>query len=1152
MGSEGIGKIPPLLFGLFIVTGVWAAWLSPDNSFAAAFCDPWIAKMVSVQGHVEVRRAGQIQSQPARLNDNYCPGDRISVGERSRADVALVNEPIIRLDQNTTLILGGVKEEKSFIQLLQGVIFFFSRLPRNLEINTPFVNCGVEATEGLVAVEADRTMMSIFEGGVLAANQFGSVGIEGGQTGVAEKGRPPILTVVVRPRDAVRWALYYVPTLYFQPAAFPPGPDWQGMVRNSIEALNRGEHQTAFEAIRNVPATLNEPTFFAYRAALLLTVGRYEEASRDLERALTLTPNYSEALALQAIVSLVQNEKERALELSKRAVTADPQSAAALISLSYAQQANFDLEAARVSLQQAVQVSPDNTLAWARLAELWLMFGQLYDALDAAQKAVSLDPGLARAQTVLGFAYLTQVNTNEARRAFERAIELDQADPIPRLGLGIAKIRDGELIEGRKEIDIGVSLDPDNALVRSYLGKAYFDEKMDKQARDQYEMSKLLDPKDPTPYFYDAIRKQTTNRPVEALQDLQTAIELNDNRAVYRSRLLLDSDLAARSAALGRIYSDLGFQQLALVEGWKSVNTDPSNFSAHRLLADSYSILPRHEIARVSELLRSQLLQPINTTPIPPSLAESNLFLISAGGPAGLSFNEFHPLFNRDGINFQPTGLAGENNTYAGEGVLSGIYKKASFSVGGFRFQTDGWRKNADQRANIGNGFLQFELSPRTSIQGEYRYRGTTQGDLQLNFFPDEFNPNRREKEDTHTYRIGLRHSLSPDSIILGSFMYQKQDPSLRDRPNDFFTIDLKDPSKAFGSELQHLFRSQYVSINSGIGHFNVDRDLRFRILLNFLGLPSFEFRRDLDARHTNAYVYSYINPSNRVTFTLGASGDVFKTDDTESDSRSQFNPKFGVAWNIVPNTTVRAAAFRVLKKTLITNQTLEPTEVAGFNQFFDDIVSTESWRYGIGIDQKFSERVFGGMEVSRRDLKVPIAVIEAPQFETRVRRENTSEYLGRVHLFWAPHPWLALSAEYLYERFRNDDAIAFFFKKVNTHRVPLGFRLFHPSGFSASLRATFFHQTGDFRRQSTGTFTSGRDDFWVADAAISYRLPRRYGFITFGITNLFDRRFKYQQTDLSAANNVSVGPVSFTTTSGSTTIQPDRTVFVRVTLAFP
>jgi hypothetical protein len=178
-------------------------------------------------------------------------------------------------------------------------------------------------------------------------------------------------------------------------------------------------------------------------------------------------------------------------------------------------------------------------------------------------------------------------------------------------------------------------------------------------------VAKELDPQDPTPWFYDAIAKQTTNRPVEALRNLQKSIDLNDNRAVYRSRLLLDADLAARSASLARIYTDLGFQQLALVEGWKSVNTDPTNFSAHRFLADSYAVLPRHEIARVSELLQSQLLQPLNLTPIQPRLAESNLFLISAQGPGALSFNEFNPLFTRDRLTLQVSGLGGEQDTWA-------------------------------------------------------------------------------------------------------------------------------------------------------------------------------------------------------------------------------------------------------------------------------------------------------------------------------------------------------------------------------------------------------------------------------------------------------------------------------------------------------
>src|SRR5437867_5485960 len=399
-----------------------------------------------------------------------------------------------------------------------------------------------------------------------------------------------------------------------------------------------------------------------------------------------------------------------------------------------------------------------------------MSFAELDEALEAAKKAVDLDPNLSRTRTVLGFAYLTEVNTREAKAAFEKAIEFDQADYLPRLGLGLVKIREGDLAEGRREIEIAASLDPNNSIVRSYLGKAYYEEKRGPLDEREYAIAKELDPKDPTPWFYDAIAKQTTNRPVEALHDLQQAIELNDNRAVYRSRLLLDADLAARSASLGRIYSDLSFQQLALVEGWKSVNTDPTNFSAYRFLADSYSVLPRHEIARVSELLQSQLLQPINITLIQPRLAESNLFLISAGGPGALSFNEFNPIFNRDRLAVQASGLVGENSTFGGEGVVSGIYKKASFSLGYAHFETDGFRINSDQKDDILNAFAQVELSPQTSVQAEYRYRKTEKGDLPLRFFPESIFPGQRNNDERQTIRLGARHAFSPSSIILASF----------------------------------------------------------------------------------------------------------------------------------------------------------------------------------------------------------------------------------------------------------------------------------------------------------------------------------------------------------------------------------------------
>jgi hypothetical protein len=59
------------------------------------------------------------------------------------------------------------------------------------------------------------------------------------------------------------------------------------------------------------------------------------------------------------------------------------------------------------------------------------------------------------------------------------------------------------------------------------------------------------------------------------------------------------------------------------------------------------------------------------------------------------------------------------------------LLKKVSFSLGGFHFTTDGFRKNDDQRDDIANAFVQLELSPQTSLQAEYRYRNTEKGFLQ-------------------------------------------------------------------------------------------------------------------------------------------------------------------------------------------------------------------------------------------------------------------------------------------------------------------------------------------------------------------------------------------------------------------------------------
>ncbi len=1117
----------------------WAICLSvltlslPYKAGGTEPCEKWVARVVSVQGGVHALTAGERRWRPVKLNDTYCPGDKIRVPARSRADLILFNDTTLRLDQGTTVTFSQPETEKtSLIDLLRGAIHFFSRQRRSIKVVTPFVNATVEGTEFYVEVKADKAFLSVFEGDVTATNQAGEMHLAKGQSATAAAGQAPVLQIVARPRDAIQWTLYYPPVIDFRPFDLQTAPSssWKSWVQRSLDFYREGDLEKALEGLYEIQEEVRDPLFFTYRASLLLSVGRVDEADSDIGKALQLKPINGEALSLQSMIAVVQNKKRMALDLAKKAVESDPQSASPRIALSYALQAHFDLQGALENLKESVRLEPDNALAWARLSELWLSFGNLKEALKAAQRAASLNASLARTQTVLGFAYLDQIKIKESKETFERAIRLDQADPLPRLGLGLALIREGKLKEGRKEIEIAASLDPDNSLLRSYLGKAYYEEKRDRLAASQFAAAKDLDPLDPTPYFYDAVRKETINQPVEALNDMQTSISLNDNRAVYRSRLLLDEDLAARSASLGRIYNDLNFQQLALVEGWRSLNVDPSNFSAHRFLADSYSALSRHEIARVSELLQSQLLQPINIAPLQPHLSQSNLLLLTTAGPSELSYNEFNPLFNRNRLALQVNGLAGEDNTWADEAVLSGVWGRVSGSAGQFHFETDGFRKNNDLKQDLYNAFLQFSLSPRTNLQAEFQYNKTTQGDRTLNFFPSDF-LKRREETTTNGIRVGFRHTFVPGSDVIGSFIYQDSDLKTRDLT---FDSSGKKDTNSYSGELQYLFRSNRFNFIAGAGYADVGTETH---TLDFTFNPiriSPSISQD-HIHHTNLYFYSYINLLRNLTFTLGASEDFFRNEDTDQD-QNQFNPKVGITWNPFPSTTLRATVFRTFKRTLITNQTVEPTQVAGFNQFFDDGNGTDAWRYGLAFDQKFFKNLFGGAEYSGRQLKVPF--IFQLDSETSLLKSNWEERLILAYLFWTPHPWLAFSGEYQYERFERDKPLVAGVANVRTHRFPLGISFNHPCGISAFVKATYIDQRGIFQHQvplpPMLPFEEGEDEFWVVDASLTYRLPKRFGFLSVGAQNLFDRSFHYQDMD----------PVN-------PQLQPKRFIYGKFTLTF-
>ncbi|MCC7547791.1 MAG: FecR domain-containing protein [Burkholderiales bacterium] len=377
------------------------------NAQSPVPCSPALGRVVSLQGHIELQRNGTgIWQRLARLDTPVCRGDQLRAGLLSRAAMYISPETIVRLDQNSTLELVDQTDAETVLRFHQdeltrklaqqsslcGVGYFITRYPRKLRVRTPFYNAVVEGTEFQVAMSCDRGELAVFEGRVAAESLSASnerVLVESGQsTSVGIGETPSAIKTLVKPANAVQWALYYLPLT--------------DVSLLDADALAQDCTQVS-PALRSGCAIR--------RAEYLLRVGRAQEARAELSGLLLSEPSNGDVSALESIVAVVQNEKQAALDLAQRAVAAAPNAFRPYAALSYAQQANFKLEEAFEAAKHAAQLAPDSALLRARTAELQLSLGRVRSAEREALEAVRINPDESRAHLILGFVHLAQIDT---------------------------------------------------------------------------------------------------------------------------------------------------------------------------------------------------------------------------------------------------------------------------------------------------------------------------------------------------------------------------------------------------------------------------------------------------------------------------------------------------------------------------------------------------------------------------------------------------------------------------------------------------------------------------------------------------------------------------------------------------------------------
>jgi Flp pilus assembly protein TadD len=800
--------------------------------------------------------------------------------------------------------------------------------------------------------------------------------------------------------------------------------------------------------------------------------------------------------------------------------------------LSHLEQGSANLSAAQRALDEAAEIEPNNIVVLTRLAEVALARGDAKTAIAHATRARDLAPTQSGPLVVLGFASLRAFAVDAAERAFAAAVEREPSAPMARVGAGLAAIQSGDLAEGRRQLELAVALDPANPLARSYMAKIYDAENRGELTASQLELAKEFDPGDPTPWLYSSLHNLRANRPVEALHDLRAAAQKNADRPVFRSWLALDEDVATRSAGLGRVHNELGFGRLAQNDAWQAISEDPTDFAAHRLLADGYSTEPRHEIARVSELHMAQLLQPANIAPIKPQLGQQNLFIAQRFGPSRTSFDELTAPVVMHGLKLRASAVAGGNGIEGDDVALAGLHDRVSYSLGHYRFETDGFRANNDLDQTSANAFVQLRPSHATNLQFELRSLRMEHGDLTTSFNRDLYSDLLRFDESIDSLRVGAKHALTPKHTLLGSLILQDQAADVIGQG----LFELAGSQTAYNVDVQEIVRGNAFVVQSGFVASQSDDNAQ----LTAFGPPGIDpliLNEDDTNRQLGLYSYVMFTATPSLTLTVGASFDTIEIGSTQEDA---VNPKIGIAWRPTARTTVRAAAVEALYNGLTTSSLnaqprLEPVQVAGFTQSLLGGRGDQTKVRGVAVEHEVTADLFVGWHAdSRRTERFGTAPFEPVQNTVLTLHEHVQE----AYLYWTPRDQLSFSARYERARYRSEPIQFLGYTHLKTGRLPLELRYFARGGLTTGVRASHINQQGFFQVQATPfdppTLEPGQDRFWVVDAFVGYRLPNRRGLLSLNADNLLDERFQFQDIDPT-------NPSLF----------PERLISLRFTLAF-
>lgn len=1098
------------------------------SGFVALAGETNVTTLLTAEGKVEVTAAGTPLWRSARTNEMLEPGSRLRTGPRSRATLRLSDQTVLRVNELSVVEIrptpgSGAKAE---LDLQSGSSYLFNRdRPMDLRFRTPQASGAIRGTEFHLEANAaaGRTRLALFDGEVTLANEQGEVILTAGEEGVVEAGQAPKKTAVLNALSIIQWCLYYPAVLNVEDLSLSDAE--QQSLAPSLAAYRSGDLMRALAEYPSGRSPQSDADKI-YHAALLLAVGQVGEAEAELGQ---LTEPKALAGALRQMIATV---KQQATESAAPFATAT-----AALAESYRLQSLRQLDAALQAARAATTQAPDFGFAWVRVAELEFSRGRIPEARAALERGLAIAPRNAQGLALQGFLLSAQNRTRQALESFEQAISIDGALGNAWLGRGLCRIRSGDRDAGRQDLQVAATLEPQRAILRSYLGKAWIETGSPALAHKELALARQLDPNDPTPWLYTALLEQEQNDLNNSVRDLEKSRELNDNRAVYRSRLLLDQDRAVRSANLASIYRDVGFIDVSAREAARAVHDDYGNYSAHLFLAESYDALRdpkminlRYETPWFNELLLANLLAPVGAGSLSSTISQQEYARFFDGNHLGVS----------SGTEYWSRG------DWLQYGSLYGTIGNTGYALDANYRSENGERPNNDLTQLSLSARVKQQLTPADSVYVEASYFESEGGDLAQYYDQSSASPTQREKEWQrpnllfgyhHEWRPGI-HTLflggrlddtfeltgssrifnlvkNPAGNVIGGFRFR-------------YPVNYRSDFDAYSAELQQIWQYAGHTVIAGgrVQDGTIDSQVSQPAVQNF----------ESDLRRYTGYGYYFWQMCQPLQIFGGVSYDYLDYPvnvdlapfTPGQQHKDQVSPKAGFYLTPLSDTTFRGSYTRSLGGLFYdTSVRLEPSQLAGFNQAFRSIIpesvvglvpGSEFETFGLGLDQKFSTGTYLGVAgelmysdadrvVGAFDLGIPTVPSGTPEvihYRERSLAVYGNQLLGRC---WSLGARYRLTAADLNEYFTALTPALTAATKADVsatlHQVNLDLNLHLPCGFFATADAIWLGQENrDYVPELPG------DYFWQFNLYAGYRFLQRRAELMMGLLNLTDQEY--------------------------------------------